>query len=1172
MAAATNDLNKIIKSNAKQMNIFIDTIKEVVKNCQPIDKKSVGHVTEVLDAFKPTIIVINDILKLFVDNDKILKRINQFGVVLKTLNQIIIDVTRYQTFDLGVIFAGTANYMQVLQNIVKMVQGITALKMPNAIFFKIRLLFLKWSIKSVYKTIQSIMDSLNLTMDIVKNALKGALFKPIMGFFDEMKKLIDVLSMVNIKTILISRIRLRFLRKFIKKVVNTISDIYNDLSFKAIIKLALSTKLLQFILIEFNNLINILRQFLSFKTMFWLWWRGKSYIKKLKKIVKYINKIAAIIQTVNIDIKSNVLKIFVDIIKLNLILYGLQLLINAIRKMKIPFFFKWKVKSLIKAIHLLRKVIIEVAKFIRSIDKGMAGLKLKSAIKRLKNIKRVFKLIIDIVRTIVITALAIVIALPAFLVLLLGVMVLRMVINTTIRLIKSIKLVSAKTFFKLTVFILLLTLLVAVALAFVIFSLIAPIALKGLLWFSLFILSLILVVAALAVLGLVLTLATPLFPVLIIGLILICAVIVIMFAVVIFLKMLESINLNKEAILENVRTVISTAKEIISTIFDDDTTQEDEKGKPWYATVLEWFGGVGDIITAILAVVFLALIFVSIFLILIIATFLRLLQSLDLNPKLIEKNVQIVISTAYMVISAIFDPQDGENNESKKGFFETILDFLGVGVILQIIKAIMAIAFLALIMVAISLILFIAVNLRLLQNLDLNSDLIKQNVGIVISTAQLIVSTIFDNPDDKPEDPSKKGFFQTLLEFLGVDKLLKIITALMAIAFLALILVSVYLIKYIAETLVYIQDLQLDETKIQQNVSKVMSCSHLVINTVFQKDNTTPKKADGVFGKLLKMILPSSMLQFLEAIAAIGFLSVVKTSVGLVAEIARDLASIVNLPSMDGIENKVRIITRTAKSVAESVFGGGTIDEDLMEDMCEQAEYAEEFLENMLNVPKHLNAILTDLKKTVEFGTDMSSKASDIIKSTVSFLLDPLKGQTINQKNYQTLENVVKQVVKVMGQPKSAFDNSNELLKNYGEFLTKINNSDLTNLQTTVSLFEKMAELSESINGNFDKLAESLNEKIAPLLEDLKESLSSVSSSVAESNNRPTEMEAEKQGIYDKMKANGQTNNLSENEVKNRVDNQYNDKMQQRYGIDEVVSKLTALINLFRNGDARVRT
>jgi hypothetical protein len=236
-------------------------------------------------------------------------------------------------------------------------------------------------------------------------------------------------------------------------------------------------------------------------------------------------------------------------------------------------------------------------------------------------------------------------------------------------------------------------------------------------------------------------------------------------------------------------------------------------------------------------------------------------------------------------------------------------------------------------------------------------------------------------------------------------------------------------------------------------------------------------------------------------------------------------------------------------------------------------------------------AINKESLQTLTDGTMVMRQFSDYAVNNYDVLSNSL--DTLDQvfrkycKLFYTVDKIgidkakaatVRSVLKTMMQYSAsctaeATSNTERVLQNYDKFLTKVNDMKLGNLKTTAKMFEQMARFSESINGNFDALADTLNEKIAPLMEELKELLNDVQERVAEKAGQPSsEMEAEKNAIRDDMKANGQTQHLSNKEVEQRVDNKYQENVQQRYGIDEVAAKLTQLINLFQSGDAVVRT
>ena len=135
--------------------------------------------------------------------------------------------------------------------------------------------------------------------------------------------------------------------------------------------------------------------------------------------------------------------------------------------------------------------------------------------------------------------------------------------------------------------------------------------------------------------------------------------------------------------------------------------------------------------------------------------------------------------------------------------------------------------------------------------------------------------------------------------------------------------------------------------------------------------------------------------------------------------------------------------------------------------------------------------------------------------------------------------------------------NSEAMLKNYSNFLDKVDNSNLEGLQTTTNLIGKMAELSKSINGDFQGLADALNEKIAPLLEELKKSLEEIKE-LTQHSETPT------------LRNDSVENNVQPS--KPELEKKKEQSLMLTNSIDDVSSKLSELIELFENGDARVRT
>ena len=78
----------------------------------------------------------------------------------------------------------------------------------------------------------------------------------------------------------------------------------------------------------------------------------------------------------------------------------------------------------------------------------------------------------------------------------------------------------------------------------------------------------------------------------------------------------------------------------------------------------------------------------------------------------------------------------------------------------------------------------------------------------------------------------------------------------------------------------------------------------------------------------------------------------------------------------------------------------------------------------------------------------------------------------------------------------SKVNNFNKAIDSYVRFVDKLNTVKLENLQTATNMFEKMAEFSKSISGNFEGLADAINDKIMPLLEQLNEGLNKTNENI----------------------------------------------------------------------------
>lgn len=644
------------------------------------------------------------------------------------------------------------------------------------------------------------------------------------------------------------------------------------------------------------------------------------------------------------------------------------------------------------------------------------------------------------------------------------------------------------------------------------------------------------------------------------------------------LAKLQSLQLDKEAVKAGVQTVMDTAFYVIRTVFE--SVYEiggGEEGQPWYKQVFSFIGGtVMTLISAILSVQILAISLVAIGLVLLLATQLRILQELDLNPDKITTNVGIVINTALNVVEAVFNSVTKQkDSKESKSWFRSILEFAG-GALMHVISAILSVAILAVSLVSIQLILLLSIQLRILQSLDLKPDKIKENVGIVIDTALMVVSAIFDTQANDEGSSTDKGFIRNVLEVLGAGPILKILDAILSIAFLATSIFSMMLVMSLASQLKHLQSIDLDAEKIRENIRSVIDACHTVIIAIMQPDTTEQQEAKGFFRKLLEMALPSNLLTMIDALMSIGFLAVSMVAIGMVGTLAEKLTTISKLPSMANITEKAREVIDASKRVINTVFSG--INKDEMQAISENASVAEEYLKIVQGTINSLNQMTISL--TTVGNVDASKWAnlgvvSGEIINVINDLTDKIHAKAgdidVRLNQISKLQDMIKFF---MNTKDADVIRTQKIADKYIEMLDKVNSIDLAKLQTTTNLFEQMAKFSESISGDFEGLADTLNDKIAPLMEELKELLDGVQKKVEKSGSDiSASVFASKSGQLNSSEMANQTAREMPNSSDAEREQETRRRMeaQARQQNSEIVSKLAELIDLFEDGRARVK-
>ena len=1016
---------------------------------------------DILDVIKSQVDSFGDLIKII--HSKIEKpKLNQETIIknieiVKTiLNNIIIEFSTIQNLSNKLISLNYSSITQTVKNVCGVFDEISSLKIPVVswmILFKLRL-----GVKHIGKFLKALDNIPNVDWKSISSTLNASLIK------QSLRSIFEIFSYIEgIKINLFISVKLKLIRFMLKSIVSFVNKSSKNLPD---IKTAIGFVGLYVSLRMIHAIIAMVK---TIKIGFWFFihmWRVKKAIKKMVILMKSL--------TILSKYSNMIKKTTINLTELLISLFLLKQSILIIKSIRLGLFFKRKLNKIAKVITQLSEIIRRMREM--GSTKGVARklFILQTIIARLALLMTTIILTTSILIAFILISPVILLCFWVFIKIITS---LSYIIRGILKM-RSMKGVARKLFILQTIITSLALLMAAIILTtpiLIAFILISPVILlcfwafmkiitflvkiisKGITvktFAALFLLSMVILGFIAITIGLfiIMQLAIPLIkgiPMLLlffVGLAVIVALIVgigflaskIPFNSILGLMMVVVILTLMLIIAGEVFLISLMASSIVENAGDIFISLAIIAGVAAAAVGLGFLGmSIAPIIG--LAMVGLGMIMLTVGMIFVLALMLLVIQSLSLDPDIVKEKVRTVIETAKSVITTLFQKDEEEDNETDKSWIESVLSFLGEGFIM-IMQAILAIAFLALSIVTILLVLFLAAELRLLQEIDLKPELVKKNVATVIETAKSVITTLFQKDEEGDKD-SNKDWIRDVIEFLGIDKLKFIVDAIMAIGLLALMVVSVLLLVELAKNLEYIQGINLNDTDVISKTNTIINTANLVVKEMTKPDTTKEHKDEkGILSGILDALIPDDLEKMLDALKVIGRVGMQFACIYLLKTLAENLVTIKEFPDMVGITEKVSTITSTADELIKKILGneGEKLDFNKSKDR--------------LNT---LDRVLTIFK---------------------------------NFSNYTDVGNAEK------------------LTNNYIRFMDKIDTVDLEKLQTTERLFKNMAEFSESISGNFDKLADALNEKIAPLLEKLDKGIQDLNNDV--NNNSKKQLQA----------------------------------------------------------------
>ena len=512
---------------------------------------------------------------------------------------------------------------------------------------------------------------------------------------------------------------------------------------------------------------------------------------------------------------------------LTLIVNQLKLLINSISGIKVGLFSP----GLYRKMKIIKMVLKEVIYMIRYVSIHKVS---KKAIAKLGIIVLFIKALVSTIVSLLLLTPILILLIIAAPVILLGMYVLVSIIKLISLTARGISVKSVAGIAAVTLIVILLTGMIAALLLMITMAenLIenAWVLLKTFAFMSLIIL-------AIVGIGILVTLAIPVVIPATLGFASLTILTASILLTALSLRLLQTISLDKDKILQNVDDVISTCKFIIDSLWTDQKVKNTGIRGGWMKTILNVFVKNSTLLQSILSSIFLTMSFIAITMILFIAVELKLIQLVNLDGEKIKSSVDTILNTSMYVIDSVFENNYGDNiNPSNKhhkhrGFLGTM--FKGIA---DILETIMVVAKVALTMIAVGLIVLMALELRLIQSINLDKESIINNTHAIMSAADAVVSAIFNPGETQPENngPGKKflGFIKNTLKGIG-----NIIESVVGIGKVGITLAAVGMVALLAQELKSINDIsnEVNKQQILDNTDLILTVSDEIVKKVFNK-------------------------------------------------------------------------------------------------------------------------------------------------------------------------------------------------------------------------------------------------------------------------------------------------------------------------------------------------
>ena len=929
-------ITKVINANIEAMSNITDfALETIVKTA--VNNDNIKKVELYLKTFKQLFVGDHNVLTTIINASNNIAEINKIRkidvLIFKHNVDTIIDcylyllesVNNFNLFNLkNTVFESFIFAIANMNKVIFRTNELFRFNLGGLIEIKFKLLKLKFEIQIMLKSFnEMIKDFSKISID--HKALE--LFKSrILPLIDVMDKISNLIHKINhLKISIFIRRKINRIKNLLWFIVFTFSKLALTVIFSPFISLSILTiSKLSFVVSLTSMIFDTLDKMHV----------GLNTLIKIFVINSALDELLVVfskLNTISTSLESTSNFNLTDYGKIIIVLLMMTLLMNEIAKIPRKGKMKRKMDSLMLGVEKINEIVKKLHNI--KLNQGKSN-----ALKKAAYVLLIVSSLLITFTLISIMSPILILAIPALFLFIGGLYLLRWVISITSKILTES---MPKMLLIMLVIGVVISIFTAVSVMFLLLAIVAKPIVLATGWILLMLGSITLVALGIVLIGTIAAMAIPFLLAGILGFSVLSLAVVALTAVATTLKMLQFINLDKKLIEENIEIVLGTANSVLNKLFieeeKDDRARYEKRWerrdnrKTFGFGIHGLFGKhISSVLNGLTSFAVLITTFLSVGVILLTCMLLKTLQFININNERILTNVATVLMVAKNIMKSIFDDEeinkteDNTEKPKKKNIFNMISDCIINHIdvssdVIKLLKTVGSVTYLIMTLASVGIILVISSLLRILQEINLNSERIESNVGLVLNTANKISNNLFNNNNKEPNNtPTKKSWLKNVISLIG-KPILGIYDAILSIGFLAISIGSISLIIFLAKQLTSLNDIAIS-SNVLSRVDSVISIAQNITNSIMNRQDNTPKSnEDKKKTGLLKSLL-SGIGKGIEFISSLGWLSTAIISVGLISKLAEHIKIINDLPNVEGIENKTEIVCTTANKIISSVI------------------------------------------------------------------------------------------------------------------------------------------------------------------------------------------------------------------------------------------------------------